>query len=88
LVIIEMDDAVWSKFKKSWALMGVRDHDKLIEMLEEQVKRESDSVIKDSETVLIDDTPEAYVQREIGLEKQRIEKKKQKGKSKQRILRI
>jgi|WetSurSiteA1Bulk_404760.scaffolds.fasta_scaffold381443_1 hypothetical protein len=73
-MIIEVDDEVWLKYKKSWALMGVRNHDQLTEMLEEQISQESDSVIQEAEIELLDDTPEAYVQREMGLEKDRRKK--------------
>jgi hypothetical protein len=58
-------------YKKSWALMGVRTEEKLIALLEDQLWEESLNVIEDSERQVIDDTPEAYVQREIGLEKER-----------------
>jgi len=51
--------------------MGVRTEEKLIAFLNDDLWEKSLSVIEDSERQLIDDTPEAYVQREIGLEKER-----------------
>jgi hypothetical protein len=33
MVLIEIDDDVWDLFKKSWVLLGVREHEKLVEML-------------------------------------------------------
>ena len=69
--MIEIDDEVWDVFKSSWALLGVREHRKLVAMLEDQLYRESQLVLLDAEQQLIDDTPEAYVRREIGLEKSR-----------------
>jgi hypothetical protein len=51
--------------------MGVRTEEKLIAYLEDDLWEKSLSAIEDSERQLIDDTPEAYVQREIGLEKER-----------------
>jgi hypothetical protein len=71
MVRIEIDDEVWQVYKKSWALMGVRTEEKLIAFLNDDLWEKSLSVIEDSERQLIDDTPEAYVQREIGLEKER-----------------
>jgi len=57
--------------------MGVRSHEALVELLEEDLYEKSLSVIEDGERKLVDDTPEAYVQREIGVAK---EKKKHKQK--------
>ena len=74
MVKIEIDDEVWNLYRKSWALLGVRDNYKLVEMLEDQMWRESSAVVADSKRQLIDDNPEAYVQREIGLEEERREK--------------
>ena len=70
MVRIEIDDEVWSLYKKSWALMGVRTDEELFRMLEDQIWEECMNVIECAEKQLIDDTPEAYVQREIGLEKE------------------
>ncbi len=44
------------KFKKSWALMDVRDHNKLVKMLEDTISRSSADVIKGAEEELLDDT--------------------------------
>ncbi len=71
MVKIEIDDEVWQVCKKSWALMGVRTEGELIACLQDDLWERSLGVIEDSESQLIDDTPEAYVQREIGLEKER-----------------
>jgi hypothetical protein len=71
MVQIEIDDEFGNCYKKSYALMGIREHEELIQILEDQLRRESVSVISDAEKHLIDDTPEAYVQREIGLMKER-----------------
>ena len=71
MVRIEIDGEVWQVYKKSWALMGVRTEEKLIAFLEDDLREKSLSVIEDGERLLIGDTPEAYVQREIGLEKER-----------------
>jgi hypothetical protein len=51
--------------------MGVRREEKLVEHLQDQLWEESLNVIEESERQVIDDTPEAYAQREIGLEKER-----------------
>lgn len=59
----------------SWALMGIRTDEKLIDILEQEIWRESLAVIAAAEEELIDDTPEAYVRREIGLEKERRNKR-------------
>ena len=45
---IEIADKIWALYKKSWAILGVRDHEKLVEMLEDQMRRESDAVVEDS----------------------------------------
>lgn len=70
MVRIEIDDEVWQVYKKSWALMGVRTEEKLIAYLQDDLWEKSLSVTEDSERQVIDYTPEAYVQREIGLEKE------------------
>lgn len=71
MVRIEIDGEVWQVYKKSWALMGVRTDEKLIAFLEDDLREKSLSVIEDGERLLIGDTPEVYVQREIGLAKER-----------------
>lgn len=71
MVEIEIDDEVWRLYKKSWALMGIRTDEKLVGILEQEIWRESLAIVDAAEKDLIDDTPEAYVQREIGLEKER-----------------
>lgn len=55
--------------------MGIRTDEKLIDILEQEIWRESLAVIAAAEEELIDDTPEAYVRREIGLEKERRNKR-------------
>ena len=70
MVRIEFDDEVWRLYRQSWALLGVRTNKQLIQLLEMQLMEESANVAEEAETVLIDDTPEAYVQRQIGLLKQ------------------
>ena len=70
MVRIEVDDEVWRVYRQSWALLGIRTDEQLIKLLEMQLMEESASVVEDAETELIDDTPEAYVQRQIGLLKQ------------------
>jgi hypothetical protein len=67
MVRIEIDDEVWQVYKKSWALMEVRTDEKLIRILEDQIWRESISVIEAAEQEQVDDTPAAHAQREIGL---------------------
>ena len=74
MVKIEIDDNVWSLFKKSLALMDVRGDDQLVRFLEMELTENSISVIEDAEKQLLDDTPEAYVQREMGREKERRKK--------------
>jgi hypothetical protein len=74
LVLIYVSDDVWEVYKKSWALMGIRDHEMLVRFLEDDIYERSLAVIDDAEKHLIDDTPEAYVQREIGLNKEQKEK--------------
>lgn len=73
MVQIEIDDEVWELFKASWALMGIRTHDELVRMLEVEMWENSSIVLDDAEVHLMDDTPEAYVRREIGLERERKE---------------
>lgn len=58
-------------FKKSWALMGIREHNALVRMLEDTIFDSSVDVIEDAKRQLLDDTPEAYIQREIGLKQER-----------------
>jgi hypothetical protein len=79
LVQIYISDDVWEVYKKSWALMGIREHETLVRFLEDDLFERSMSVIDDAETHLLDDTPEAYVQREIGLVKERKVQKKVKS---------
>jgi hypothetical protein len=74
MVRIEIDDEVWGVFKRSWAVMGVRTDEHLIRMLEIDLWEGAISVLETAERALISDTPEAYVRREIGLEKERSEK--------------
>jgi 23S rRNA maturation mini-RNase III len=74
LVLNYISDYVWKIYKKSWALMDVRDHERLVRFLEEDILEKSQDVIEDAEIHLLDDTPEAYVQREIGLKKERRKK--------------
>jgi hypothetical protein len=76
MVRIEIDAEVWNVFKRSWALLGVRTDEELVRMLEDDLWEKSNNVLDDAETQLIDDTPEAYVRREIGLEKERLGKPK------------
>ncbi len=76
MVTIEIDDEVWELYKKSWALLGVRAHYELVRILEIDMQERSSDAIEDAKNHLIDDTPEAYVQREIGLQKEREERKK------------
>lgn len=73
-MIIEIDDEVWSLYKKSWALMGAKEHEDLVRMLEDTISTSSANVIEGAEMQLIDDTPEAYVQRQIGTEKEKRDK--------------
>ncbi len=68
---IEIDDDAWNAYKGSWALLGIRAEEKLIDMLEDRLWRESINVIENAERELVDYTPEAYVRREIGLEKEK-----------------
>jgi hypothetical protein len=58
-------------FKKSCASFGIKDYKDLVKELNASIKTNSEFIIGDAERQLIDDTPEAYVQREIGLEKER-----------------
>ena len=44
--------------------------DQLVKFLEMELSENSISVIEDAEKQLLDDTPEAYVQREMGVEKE------------------
>jgi hypothetical protein len=63
MVILEVDDVVWAKYWKSWALMGVKEYNRLIEVLEDQiVPRIRLSYSRCRERALKDDTPEAYLQ--------------------------
>jgi hypothetical protein len=55
--------------------MDVRGDDQIVKFLENELTENSISIIEDAEKQLLDDTPEAYVQREKGLEKERRKKK-------------
>jgi hypothetical protein len=68
---IEISDEVWELWTCSWALLGVKDHKKLVEMLEVHIREESIDVLEDSETQLLDDLPEAFVQRQKGILKEK-----------------
>lgn len=74
MVKIEIADEAWDVYKRSWALMGIRTDEELVRIFEGDLRETSISVLENAETELIDDTPEAYVRREIGLEKERLEK--------------
>jgi hypothetical protein len=65
---IEIDDAVWTAFKKSWAMLGVSEHEKLVFMLETQLWEESMSILNDTEKQSLD-VPEAWVRDEIWIKK-------------------
>ena len=72
MVWIEIDDEAWELYKKSWALFGVRTHEKLVKMLNIDVREDSIIVIEDSERQLMSDEPEALMRREIGLIKEKM----------------
>jgi hypothetical protein len=74
MVLIHIDDKVWEEYKSSWALLGVRIDEEVVKMLEDGLWEDSQDVLETSEEYLIDDTPEAYVRREIGLEKEKMKK--------------
>ena len=71
MVSIEIDDKVWSVFKKSWALLGVKTEEELIEMLECELQEESDAVIVLGGRELLSEEPEALVLRAIGARDQK-----------------
>jgi hypothetical protein len=81
VVTIEIRDNVWKVYQQSWALMGIRGHKELVKMLEDDLFDKSKTVIEDAETHLIDDTPEAYFQREIGIIKEKLREKHNKLKT-------
>jgi hypothetical protein len=70
VVFVPIPDNVWETFKQSWALFGVREHQRLVEMLVDDMLDKSIGVLEDSERHLVKDTPEAYAKREIGLLKE------------------
>lgn len=72
----EIDDEVWDVFKRSWTLLGVRTDEELVRALENELWVSSNIILNDAQAALVDDAPEAYAQREIGLEKKRLEKSK------------
>lgn len=65
--IIEISDEVWELWTRSWALLGIKKHEKLVKMLEDQMREESINVLEDGETQLLDDVPEAVDQRQKGI---------------------
>jgi len=67
MVLIEIDDEVWNKYKKSWAILGVKTDEDLIEMLESQLWEESINCIQAAKEGPISNEPEALVLRAIGL---------------------
>jgi hypothetical protein len=71
MVLIRIDDEVWEKFRSSWAMFGVKTEEKLIRMLEDQIWENSLDCLANAEKELIDDSPEAYFRREIGMEKEK-----------------
>jgi hypothetical protein len=75
MVLIEIRGDAWEVYKRSWALMGIRSHEELVRILEDDIEEKSISVIEDAERQLIDDEPEAYVRREIGILKEKKDKK-------------
>jgi hypothetical protein len=81
LVRIEISDSVWERYKLSCALFGRREHQELVKMLEDDLFDKSNSVIDDGERQLLDDTPEAYGRREIGLMKEDMKRSKRKQKT-------
>ena len=80
MVKIEISDYVWERYKLSWAPMDVRDHKDLVKMLEDDLLCKSNLVIEDSEQHLMDDTPEAYARRVIGLNKEKESRRMRKQK--------
>lgn len=46
MVLIEIDDKVWSAYAQSWALLGVRKEEALVGMLEKQMGEESRRILK------------------------------------------
>jgi hypothetical protein len=82
LVRIEISDSVWERYKLSWALFSRREHQELVKMLEYDLFDKSNSVIDDDgERQLLDDIPEAYGRREIGLMKEDMKRSKRKQKT-------
>jgi hypothetical protein len=75
VVTIEIRDDVWKVYQQSWALMGIRGHKELVKMLEADLFDKSKTVIEDAEIHLIDNTPEAYFRREIGIIKEKEQEK-------------
>jgi hypothetical protein len=82
LVRIEISDSVWERYKLSWVLFGRREHQELVKMLEDDLFDKSNSVIDDDgERQLLDDIPEAYGRREIGLMKEDMKRSERKQKT-------
>lgn len=77
VTIIEIDDQAWKLYKKSWALMGVKTHVKLVRMLNLYLEESSIVVLQDAERILVGNEPEAYMRREIGLMKEKRNKQRQ-----------
>jgi hypothetical protein len=72
LVRIEISDYVWERYKLYWALFGIREHQKLVNMLADDLLDRANSVIEDTKKELIDDeAPEALARREMGLNKEK-----------------
>ena len=61
--------------------MDVREHKDLVKKLEGNLLEKSNLVIEDAEQHLMDDKPEAYARREIGLSKEKTERKQRKQKT-------
>jgi hypothetical protein len=50
MVLIEIRGDAWEVYKRSWALMGIRSHDELVRILEDDIEEKSISVIEDAES--------------------------------------
>ena len=71
MVKIEIDDEVWNLYRKSWLLVGIRDHYKQVKILEQQLWAESSEIIEDLQWEF-----ETSGQQEIELKGDRWEKNK------------
>jgi hypothetical protein len=66
-LLIRIRDDVWNLYKKSCALFDIKGYDAVVRNLEEELLCISRGCLEDGKRRLVEDCPEAYMQREIGI---------------------